>query len=48
MALAWIDKVDGLDDVLAADINSLAGAIISLEELAGTLNDTLESRLGGS
>ena len=28
----WKDKVDGVDDVLAEDINSIAGAVIKLEE----------------
>lgn len=32
----WIDKVNGVDDVDASDINSLAHAIIELEESGGT------------
>lgn len=28
----WIDKIDGVDDVVAEDINSIAQAVIDLEE----------------
>lgn len=28
----WIDKVDGVDDVMAEDINAIAQAVIDLEE----------------
>ena len=28
----WVDKQDGIDDVLAEDINSIANAVIELEE----------------
>lgn len=30
--LEWVDKVDGVDDVLAEDINNIANAVIKLEE----------------
>lgn len=30
--LEWVNKVDGVDDVLAEDINSIANAVIKLEE----------------
>ena len=30
--LEWVDKVDGVDDVLAEDINKIANAVIELEE----------------
>lgn len=28
----WVDKVNGVDDVNAEDINSIAQAVIALEE----------------
>ena len=45
--LNWTDKVDGVDDVLAADINSIAHAVESLETDVGTANELLETALGG-
>jgi hypothetical protein len=28
----WVDKVDGVDDVVAKDINGIAHAVIALED----------------
>lgn len=39
----WTDKVDGIDDVLAADINLIANAVIAVEEAIGDSEDALES-----
>ena len=36
MALNWTDKVDGIDDVMASDINSIAQAVVELEKQAET------------
>lgn len=50
----WIDKIDGVDDVVAEDINSIAQAVISLEtEVEGfegaldELHNYAESLKGG-
>lgn len=32
MALKWIDKVDGVDEILSEDINSIANAVVDLQE----------------
>lgn len=45
--LEWVDKVDGVDDVVAADINSIAHAVETLETDVGAANDLLETALGG-
>lgn len=39
----WIDKVDGVDDVLAEDINSIARAVISIEEANGDIDAALDN-----
>jgi hypothetical protein len=31
----WVDKVDGVDYVLAKDINNIANAVIDLEQAVG-------------
>lgn len=31
----WIDKVNGVDDIDASDINNIAQAVIDLEETSG-------------
>lgn len=36
MALNWTDKVDGIDDVIANDINSIAHAVVELEKQTKT------------
>lgn len=36
----WKDKVDDVDDVLAEDINSIAHAVIDLEEIDTEMSDT--------
>jgi hypothetical protein len=38
----WTDKVDGVDDVLAEDINSIARAVISIEEANGDIDAALD------
>ena len=40
MALEWTDKVGGVDYVLADDINSIAHAVIDLEEIDTEMSDT--------
>lgn len=39
----WTDKVDGVDDVLAEDINSIARAVISIEEANGDIEAALDA-----
>ena len=44
----WVDKLDGIDDVLASDINSIAQSAISLEgntEKLGKKVDELGEKL---
>jgi hypothetical protein len=38
----WTDKVDGVDDVLAEDINSIARAVISIEVANGDIDAALD------
>ena len=38
----WTDKVDGVDDVVAKDINDIAHSVISLEETNGDIDTALD------
>lgn len=35
MAFSWVDKVNGVDDILAEDINAIANEVVALSENAG-------------
>ena len=54
MPLIWKDKQDGIDDILAKDINSVAHGVIELQEQNGDIEQSLdriiliqESLIGG-
>ena len=54
MPLIWKDKQDGIDDILAEDINSVAHGVIELQEQNGDIEQSLdriiliqESLIGG-
>jgi hypothetical protein len=38
----WTDKVDGVDDVVAKDINDIAHSVIALEETNGDIETALD------
>lgn len=38
----WVDKVDGVDDVMAEDINAIAQAVIDLEENVEVFDSALD------
>lgn len=40
----WVNKIDAVDDVLAKDINSIAEALILLEDTSATKSE-LESAI---
>ena len=43
MALgSWEDRIDGIDDVLAEDINRVAHAVVELEESIGDIETSLD------
>lgn len=39
----WVDKVDGVDDVIAKDINDIASGVIALEYANGNIENALDS-----
>lgn len=39
----WTDKIDGVDDVLAEDINSIAREVIQVEEQLLGVDDALDA-----
>lgn len=41
--LEWKDKQDGIDDVLAEDINNIAHAVMDLEEEIGDIETALDN-----
>ena len=41
--LEWIDKVDGVDDVLAEDINSVAHAVVDNSKAIGDFETALDA-----
>lgn len=43
MSLEWTDKRDGIDDVMANDVNNLAKAIMESDTNIGQLNITIEN-----
>lgn len=43
MAFVWKDKVDGVDDVLAEDINSVAHAVVDNSKAIGDFDTALDS-----
>jgi uncharacterized protein YgfB (UPF0149 family) len=38
----WVDKVDGVDDVIAEDINNIAQSVIDLEENVENFDEALD------
>lgn len=38
----WVDKVDGVDDVLASHINGVAQAVIALEDTTADFDTALD------
>jgi hypothetical protein len=38
----WTDKIDGVDDVLAEDINGIAHAVIDIEIANGDIDAALD------
>lgn len=43
MAFVWEDKVDGVDDVLAEDINSVAHAVVDNANTIGDIDAALDA-----
>lgn len=41
----WVDRVDGVDDVLASDPNEIAHAVIELENEIGDIDAALDAIL---
>jgi hypothetical protein len=41
----WTDKIDGVDDVLAEDINDIAHGVIEIEENMGDIDAALDAIL---
>ena len=39
----WVDKVDGVDDVLAETTNNIANSVIDLENEVGDIGTALDS-----
>jgi hypothetical protein len=39
----WVDKVDGVDDVIAKDINDIASGVIALENANGDIETALDN-----
>lgn len=38
----WVDRIDGVDDADAEDINTVARAVIALEEANGDIDEALD------
>lgn len=38
----WVDRIDGMDDADAEDINTVARAVIALEEANGDIDEALD------
>lgn len=41
----WVNRVDGVDDVVAEDINNVANSVIELEDAIGDIDDALDAVL---
>lgn len=39
----WVDKIDGVDDVIAKDINDIASGVIALEYANGNIETALDN-----